>query len=437
MWNVISRRVLFKRLDQHFVRSTSNESFGIDRIKKPPVPDIVRKPARLPFLKSIYAGQYDIEILTYPETLNLERYKDLESRVQQLQGNCTQVDTVRQLGLFGMSAPFPSSGLNLSDTEIARVFEHFDSNVFKVIFDHTLSVDIIKTFGTPSQKTKYLPLLASGAVCSVHNNTVKAIQLPNDSWELNGSVQNSTEVFLLFVVGNKAFIIEKDKTLVNGEDLILKQVVVSPDNILNNIDLSKIMHKGKLYTCSSLTAALRKVLQSTIENVLPKERLKMKLREYDSVLKILSKSLKNIFTIESMIYLTTWMTDGFDDPDVELETAAIQLFVRQTVGSTLSELKMLNGRNSINEPFSTLCSDVEDLVENLDRTMYLANVISKRGVEFFNTSGHSENVSFLTTMFRNQMMKRDTPSLKYGLRQFLHPGLMVIYQLCHSLNIFK
>lgn len=427
MWSVINRRVLFRKLDRKLIgRCTStNDSYGLNKIKPLPVPDIVRNPRRLPFLKSIYAGQYDTEVLTYPETLNLERFKDLESRVQQVQYNCTKIDSVRQLGLFGMSAPYPSSGLNLSDTEIARVFEHFDFNTFKSVFDHTLCVDIIKTFGTPSQKSKYLPLLASGAVCTLHIDTVRSTLLPNESWELTGSVRNSADVFLLFVIGSKAYIVEKEKTFVNGKNLELRQLVVAPNDVMENVNLTKIMHRGKLYTCSLLTTSLKKVVQATIKNLIPKTRLNLKLRECDSVLKILAKSLINIYTLESMIYLTTWMTDGFDDPDIELESASIQLFARQTIDSILLDLKMVNGRNSINQEFSTLCNEVEDLVESLEGSIKLANFISSRGVEFFNKSDYEENVSFLTTAYRNIMMKRNEPSLKYGLQQFLHPALKV------------
>lgn len=427
MWNIINCRVFFGNLDRHITvrcRSTNN-SYGLDKLKPLPVPDVVRKPPRLPFLKSIYAGQYDIEVLTYPETLNLERFKDLESRVKQVQHNCTKIDTVRQLGLFGMSAPYPSSGLNLSITEICRVFEHFNCNTFNTVFDHTLCVDIIKTFGTPSQKSKYLPLLASGAVCTLHKDTVKGTLLPNESWELTGSVKNSTDVFLLFVIGSKAYIVEKEKTLVNGENLELRQVVVTPGDVIENVNLTKILHNGKLYTCSLLATSLKRVIDVTVKNIISKTRLNMKLRDYDSVLKIIAKSLINIYTLESMIYLTTWMADGFDDPDIEVESASVQLFARQTVDNTLTDLKMINGRCSINEQFSTLFKEVEDLVESLEGNMKLANFISSRGVEFFNKSDYEDNVSFLTTAYRNLMMKRNEPSLKYGLQQFLHPALKV------------
>lgn len=395
-------------------------------MRPPPVPDVPRKPRRLPFLKSIYAGQYDVEVLTYPETLNLERHKDLECRVQLVQDACTRVDAVRQLGLFGMNAPYPSSGLDLSDTEIARVFEHFDRDTFKTVFEHTLAVGVIKTFGTPGQRSKYLPLLASGAVCSWHDDgTARAAPLPDGSWELTASAAGDAAAYLLFVVGDKAFVVEKHRAAAGGENLLLDRVVVPPDDVFDNVDTTKITDTGKLYTCSVLASSLKKVLRATVMSVLPKSRLKLKLREFDSVLKILGRALINIYTIESMVYLTTWMTDGFDDPDVQLESAAVQLFARQTVGTTLAELKMLNGRRSIERPFCTLCDDVEDLVESLEGSMKLANFISVRGIDYLKKSDYRENVSFITSMYRDIMMKKYEPSLKYGLKQFLHPALMV------------
>lgn len=428
MWNIINYRLLPRKFDRFVIRSAStNNSYGLDKVKPIPVPDIVRKPSRLPFLKSIYAGQYDTEVLTYPETLNLERHRDLESRVQQIQNNCTKIDTIRQLGLFGMSAPYPSSGLNLTMTEISRVFEHFDCNMFKVVYDHTLAVDIIKSFGTPNQRSKYLPLLASGAVCSLYNNTVRATILPNQSWELTGSVKNTSNVYSLFIIGKKAYIVENDKAFVDGQNLELRQVVVSSDDVIDNVDITKMLEKGKLYTCSLMINALKKVVQSTILHVLPKTRLNQKLRDFDSVNKILANSVINIYTVESMIYLTTWMADGFDDPDIEVEAAAVQLFARQTVNTILTELKFLYGRNAIKKPFSSLCNDIEDLVESLEETSKLTNFISSRGVEFCNQCKYEDNISFLTNAYRNIMMKRDTPTLKYGFQQYVHPALMVIF----------
>lgn len=433
MWGVLGRRVVLGKPDGTFVRraATADYSSGISNVRQPPVPDVVRKPRRLPFLKSIYAGQYDVEVLTYPETLNLERHKDLEGRVQLVQHNCSRIDGVRQLGLFGMNVPYPSSGLNLSDTEIARVFEHFGRDTFKTVFEHTLAVAVIKTFGTPSQKSKYLPLLASGAVCSLHTGTARAAPLPDGSWELTASASDSAaDAYLLFVVENKAYVVEKHKAAVSGEDVLLERVVVSPDDVLDNVDTTKIMDTGKLYTCSLLASSLKRVFQSTVLSVLPKSRLNLKLREFDSVLKILGNALINIYTIETMVYLTTWMTDGFDDPDIELESAATQLFARQTVSTTLTELKMLNGRSSIEEPFCTLCNDVEDLVESLEGSMKLANFISVRGIDYLKKCDYKENVSFITSMYRNIMMEKYEPSLKYDLKQFLHPALMVMTLTC-------
>lgn len=435
MWGAVNRRGFLRKLSRHSIRCAATKgssSSGLDKVNPIPVPEIPKKPPRLPFLKSIYGGQYDVEALTYPETLNLERYRDLESRVQQLRHNCSRVDTVRQLGLFGMSAPHPSSGLNLSDTEIARVFEHFDDpDTFRTVYDHTLCVDVVRTFGTPGQRSKYLPAMASGAVCSLHDDGVEASPLPNAGWELKGSVKISPDaVFLLFVVDGKAFVVERDKTSTTGERFDFERLAVSPDNVIDRVDLTNIVRTNKLYTCSAMTLLLKKVVQSTILSVLPKSRTELKLREFDSVLKIIAKSMMNVYVIESMIYLTTWMTDGFDAPDIELESAAVQLYVRHTVSDTLNELKMLNGRNSINEPFSTLCDQVEELVDSLDGTIVLANSISCRGVDYFSKSDYEENVSFLTKAFRNIQMKRNEPSLKYGLQQFLHPALTVM-----SLNI--
>ncbi|XP_050538579.1 uncharacterized protein LOC126904005, partial [Daktulosphaira vitifoliae] len=412
-----------------FLRYASSQSFNIDKVKPPPIPDIVRKPARLPFLKTIYAKQYDLEVLTYPEVLNLERYKDMESRMQQVHNNCSKIDTIGQLGLFGMNVPYPSSGLNLSETEITRLFEYFDSNIYKDIFNHTVCVDIVKTFGTPNQKSVYLPLFAS-ATCSYHDN-VNSIKKSNEIWELNGSVERNQSVYMLIFDGSNAFIVEKDITLVDGDYIHLKQFNVVAENVIENVNMKDITNKGKLYTCSSLNKSLKNALRKTINNILTKERHGDKLRHYDSVLKIVANSLVNIYSIESMIYLTTWMIDGYDNPDVELETATIEMFSRQTANTILRDLKTVYGRNSIKEPFLTCCNDIEKLVLHLKNSIELSEFISSRGIEYSNKSDYKENVSFLVSAYRNMMMKKDDPSLTYGFQQFLHPALK------HSANALE
>ncbi|XP_050431779.1 uncharacterized protein LOC126840217 [Adelges cooleyi] len=425
MLSVLNRHVFSKTSFRYFARcaSSDQQSFSMAKVKAPPVPDIVRKPPRVPFLKSLYAGQYDVEVLTYPETLNLERHKDLESRLQLVQNNCTQTSNVQQLGLFSMNIPYHSSGLNLTVTEMSRIFEHFDSSVFKSVFEHTISVDIIKTFGTPQQKSKYLPLFASGAVCSFHE-TVKASALPNQSWELNGSVNNSVSTFMLIVDGSNAFIVEKDQTTVTGNNLHLKQLNVLKENTIENIEIKNILNNGKLYKCCGLIKSLKSILQITVENVIKKERLGDKLRHYDSVIKTLSKALINIYTIESMIYLTTWMIDGFDNADVELEVASTEMYTRQAVTTTLRDLKSLYGRGSINEPFLSKYNDVDNLLVNLTNNIELSEFIGSCGVDYLNKFGCESNTSFLVSAFRKYKMKRDDPSLILGLQQYLHPALM-------------
>jgi alkylation response protein AidB-like acyl-CoA dehydrogenase len=87
---------------------------------------------------------------------------DLEHRDQYPQA---LVDTMKQLGLFGATIPAEYGGLGLSFSTYARIIEELSRgwmSLSGVINSHLIMAFIIANAGTPDQKRRFLPGMATG-----------------------------------------------------------------------------------------------------------------------------------------------------------------------------------------------------------------------------------------------------------------------------------
>jgi alkylation response protein AidB-like acyl-CoA dehydrogenase len=112
------------------------------------------------------------------------------------------VQALRDMGLFGLIIPEEYGGMGLSNAGYARVLEQtssHDSSTSLTIGAHSsIGMKGVLLFGTPEQKAKYLPKLASGefiaAFCLTESGAgsdaasvrTKAVRNADGSWTLTG-----------------------------------------------------------------------------------------------------------------------------------------------------------------------------------------------------------------------------------------------------------
>lgn len=112
------------------------------------------------------------------------------------------VNQLRELGLFGVIIPEDHQGLGLSNTAYSRILQQtsrYDGSTSLTIGAHSsIGMKGLLLFGTPEQKAKYLPKLASGewiaAFCLTEPGAgsdaasikTAAEKQPDGSWILNG-----------------------------------------------------------------------------------------------------------------------------------------------------------------------------------------------------------------------------------------------------------
>lgn len=190
-----------------------------------------------PFVKDLFAGQFNQSVLSYAEVLNYERYFALEEQTGQLNDLLCRkrqlveginergqvpdelLSKLRDLDVFGLTVPKQYGGLELMHTEIVRLYEvlGMDLSLSELInINEFFGTKAIVDHGTPEQKEKYLPGLSSGEIwsafclaearCGSDPNSVetRALWLPDEGYyKLSGTktwVANAlrAKVFLVF-----------------------------------------------------------------------------------------------------------------------------------------------------------------------------------------------------------------------------------------------
>lgn len=218
-----------------------------ERDDEPPHQPTVKKPKRPPFIKNLFLGRFDTEMLVFPEVLDRDGHELLHEMIvpierffnEQVDG--TKIDReakippetlqgLKDLGLYGQQIPEEYGGLGLGATEYARIAEitALDGSIAVTLAAHqAIGLKGILIAGTDEQKEKYLPQLACGdwtaAFCltepgsgsdAASIQTRATLSEDGKTWFLNGSkvwISNGGTADLMTVFAKTA------EVQVNGE----------------------------------------------------------------------------------------------------------------------------------------------------------------------------------------------------------------------------
>jgi len=135
-----------------------------------------------PFVKNLFLGRFDTNMLIFPEVLDKHEVEELNEMYEPVERfflekvdskaideKCCIPDEVmqqlRDFGLFGQQIPHEYGGLGFNATQYARMAEAtaLDASLSVTLGAHqSIGLKGILLFGTDAQKAKYLPKLATG-----------------------------------------------------------------------------------------------------------------------------------------------------------------------------------------------------------------------------------------------------------------------------------
>lgn len=377
------------------------------------------------FMKSLFHGIIsEALVFPYPEPPAAERENVnmmLESVRKYFNANVDSVkidraaeipkevlEGVKQLGLFGGLIPTEYDGIGLSSTGWTRMMQEIGAldAAFAVTLGAHQSIGLkgILLFGTPEQKKKYLPKLATGEHVAAFALTepsagsdAAAIQtraeLSADGkyYTLSGSkiwISNGgfADVFTVFArtspaeEGAKpritAFIVERAWGVKSGQpehklgirgsnttEIYFEDVKVPVENVLGEQGRGfkvamEVLNSGRLGLASGCLGSAKKLIKMAVERVQERKAFGRPIGEFGLIKDKIAEMMAETYALESMTYLTTGLIDG-KVSDYSVESAICKVFGSETLWRVVNEtLQIAAGLGYMQEyPYERLLRD--------------------------------------------------------------------------------
>ncbi|XP_014681613.1 PREDICTED: very long-chain specific acyl-CoA dehydrogenase, mitochondrial-like isoform X2 [Priapulus caudatus] len=365
------------------------------------------------FAKNLFRGQVEVEhVFPFPNVLSEEQTETLEALVDPVEKFFTEVNdatkndeqcvipdkimnALGEMGAFGLQVPQEFNGLGLNNTQYARLVE--------IVGAHDLGIGIalgahqsigfkgILLFGTPEQKQKYLPTLATGekiaAFCLTEPSSgsdagsirSKAVLSPdgkhyilnaNKIWISNGGVADLFTVFAQVPVKDKngieqnqvtAFIVERAFTGVtsgppekkmgincsNTAEVFFDDVKVPVENVISGPGAGfkvamNILNNGRFGMAAALSGTMRAAIKQAIEHASQREQFGQKIHEYGMIQEKLARMAMLHYVTESMAYMVSANMDR-GSKDFQIEAAISKVFGSEAAWNVVDEAIQICG----------------------------------------------------------------------------------------------
>ena len=300
------------------------------------------------------------------------------------------IGQLKELGLFGLIIPEEFGGLGISSRGYARVVEEmckFDASTSLTVGAHcSIGMKGVVLFGSPEQKAKYLPKLATGemvaAFCLTESGAgsdaasikTAASKNPDGSWTLNGEkiwITNGAfaEFFTVFArtesPGGKisAFLVERSFAGVsNGpkEDKMgirasatttvrFDNVKVPAENLLGEEGKGfkvamAILNNGRTGLGGGAVGAMKFCINNAIKQATERKQFDKKISEYGLVQEKIARMTALCFAAESLVGIVGHMIDSGSD-DYSVEAAISKIFAAEALWTVANESLQIAGGN--------------------------------------------------------------------------------------------
>lgn len=397
-------------------QSTQPSAAAIERQKKKEKAMSKKAVHSKSFVQNIFRGMIETEqAFPYPEPLDEEQKENLAmlvpiaERVMAEQNDPLvndaketvpeeTVQALRELGAFGLQVPVELDGVGLTNTQYARLTEVVGGNDLGVgIFigaHQSIGFKGILLCGTPEQKAKYLPKLATGENFAAFALTEPSsgsdagsiktrAELSKDGkhWILNGGkiwISNGgiAEIFTVFAktpikdeatgtVTEKvsAFIVERSFGGVtngppekkmgikcsNTAEVYFENTPIPVENVLSKPGdgfkvAMQILNNGRFGMGAALSGTMRSVIQKATDHATNRIQFGSRIDGYGAIQEKIAKMSMIHYATESMAYMVAGTMDaGYDD--YQLEAAISKIFASEAAWFVTDEAIQVLGGN--------------------------------------------------------------------------------------------
>ena len=300
------------------------------------------------------------------------------------------VAQMRELGLFGLSIPEQYGGLQLTMEEEVRVaFEIArTSPAFRSLIgtNNGIGSQGIVIDGTPEQKERYLPRLASGEIIGAFALTepgsgsdaaslrTSAVR-DGDTYILNGSkrfITNAPEASIFTVMARtdaakrgagaiSAFIVERDTPGLSlgktdkkmGQrgahtcDVIFEDCRVPAANLIGGKEgvgfktAMKVLDKGRLHIAAVCVGAAERMLADALRYAMERQQFGQPIAEFQLIQAMLADSKMEIYAATCMVLDAARRRDAGED--ISTEASCCKLFASEMCGRVADRSVQIHG----------------------------------------------------------------------------------------------
>lgn len=300
------------------------------------------------------------------------------------------VDTMRELGLFGITIPEEYGGLGLDYTTFAMIFEELCKgwmSISGVIGTHHVMAYMIASFGTEEQKQRFLPSMATGDIrgglaltepgagSDVQNIQTSAVR-DGEEYVINGSKMfiTNAEHGTAFVVvtktdkntdpryrGISCFIVEKpttgltvaqhlDKLGYRGIDsceLVLQDVRVPTENLIGGVEgqgFRQVMaglETGRINVAARAVGVATAAFEAAIKYAQHREAFGTSISNHQSIQIMLADMATKIKAARLLTYDAAAKKDAGER--VDLDAGMAKLFASEICGEVTMDAMRIHG----------------------------------------------------------------------------------------------
>lgn len=322
-----------------------------------------------------------------------EKFRQFDAKGEQPED---YLQALRELGLFGLIIPEVHEGIGLSNRGYARVIEQtsrYDGSTALTIGAHSsIGMKGILLFGTPEQKKKYLPRLASGEhiasfclteagsgsdAASIKTNATKN---PDGSWTLSGEkiwITNGAfaEIFTVFARTESeagkisAFIVERgfggvesgpkeDKLGIRASattTVRFDNVRVPAENLLGEegkgfkVAMS-ILNNGRTGLGGGAVGGMKRCIAMASKQATERKQFGTNIAQYELIKEKISRMTVNCFATESVVALVGHYIDSGVE-DYSVEAAMSKIFASEALWDAANDALQIAGGNGFMKDF--------------------------------------------------------------------------------------
>ena len=300
------------------------------------------------------------------------------------------IHAMRELGLFGLAIPEEFGGLGLTmEEEVSVAFElAWTSPAFRSLIgtNNGIGSQGLIIDGTPEQKQKYLPRLASGELiasfaltepdagsdaASLRSSAVR----DGDVYVLNGTkryITNAPEAGIFTVMartdptvkgtaGISAFLVEAGtpglslgkRDIKMGQkgahtcDVILENCRVPVENLIGGKEgvgfktAMKVLDKGRLHIAAICVGAAERMLADSLAYAMQRQQFGKPIADFQLVQAMLADSKAEIYAARSMVIDAARRRDEGDD--ISTEASCCKLFASEMCGRVADRAVQVHG----------------------------------------------------------------------------------------------